>query len=155
MIAWLFLLQEVDRQNVSCLISSSASFAAHEARDLPSMSSVELTSMLAAWVDSKKCSEYERELSHSQGREFDAVALKKQDSEDDVKGNVRKRSSWVEHPDLSSPTHIVSDYGGSLSSCESIEKFLEPPFESLPSNPNPVPKAAELEFVEPPFKLAR
>lgn len=69
------------------LISSSVSFVAGDirARHLPSMSSLELSSMLAAWVDPEKNHEYDNELTLASGKEFDPAALMNRSSGEDSK----------------------------------------------------------------------
>ena len=102
---------------------SSASFVAGDLRGkhLPSMSSLELSSMLAAWVDPKKCPEYEHELMISCGRDFDDVALKIQGTEDDCPWSGKLAAS-----ELSKRPFRASTGGNNLCHGENVEKYLEP-----------------------------
>jgi hypothetical protein len=76
------------------VMRASASFACGDIRGKhqPSLSSLEFSSMLATWVDNRKCTEYEHELIHSSGLNFKAVALKQRSSEDDPRASESERS---------------------------------------------------------------
>ena len=99
----------------------SASFVCGDIRGQhqPSLSSLELSSMLATWVDSKKCKEYEHELLYSSGLDFQAAALKRRLSDDGQQSCERERPNFSASKGLDWRCHA------SVSS-EHVEDFLEP-----------------------------
>jgi hypothetical protein len=113
----------VEKCTPESAIRPSASFVSSDIRGKyrPSLSSLELSSMLATWVDNKKCTEYEHELKRSSGLNFQAVALKRRSSDDDQRSIERERinCSASKGSDGFSPryTTVLSEH---------VEDFLEP-----------------------------
>ncbi len=111
----------------------------------PSLSSLELSSMLATWVDSKKCKEYEHELLNSSGLDFQAAALKRRLSDGDQRSCERERpnssaskgSDWRCHASVSS---------------EHVEDFLEPASHNIRASKRAL---ADSDHVDPCCKLPR
>jgi hypothetical protein len=120
-------LLPVEKNISENIMRPSASFASLgdiRGKHQPSLSSLELSSMLASWVDSKKCTEYDHEVLCSSGINFQAVALKQRLSEDDQRSNERDQqerstSSASKGSYLRCPRYTAV-------SSEHVEDLLEP-----------------------------
>ena len=114
-------LPPVEKFIPESVMRPSASFASGDIRGIhqPSLSSLELSSMLATWVDNKKCTEYEHELLRSSGLNFQVAALKRRLSGDDERSSERERPNPSNGSNWRCPRYIA------LSS-EQVEDLLEP-----------------------------
>ena len=91
----------------SSTLKKSSRSHSYGAADLSSFSSVDLSSMIASWVDRNSCSEYETELKVSAGTNFKAKAMKRRAStsylnEDDAQS--LPNSTTIQHSFFSEPS---------------------------------------------------
>ena len=105
--------------NPDSKLRNEAQKRSYGASDLCSYSSVDLSSMIASWVDRNSCSEYETELKVSAGKDFKAIAMKKRNSE----ANIDELQSRQDETMQSLPGVQCSSKEGSVHSISYINSW--------------------------------